>query len=429
MRPGTYYRATARAATKYSAIAGDHDVDVAIVGGGYAGLCTALSLQDRGTRDIAILEAEEIGHGASGRNGGFVFAGYSLGEASLLKQLGPEKAKRVYRASIDAVNLVRDRVRKLEIACDLVDEGVLWCNWFRDEQVLRTRQQLIAERFGEQWEFVPGERLRELLGTTRYSAALHERNAFHLHPLDYANGLARAAAGQGAKVREHSRVVKLARDGAGWKLSLDGATVRARHVVLACGGYLAGLRREVDRSVLPIATYVMATAPLGARLAEVFKATRAAVYDTRFAFDYYRPLADTRILWGGRISILDRTPASVAKLLHRDLLTVYPQLRDVEVEFAWSGLMSYARHEMPQLRRLDDNLWCAQAFGGHGLATTTVGGEAIARAIHGDRAMLDDLASFGLPSAHKPVGFLAAQATYTWLQHLDARRAAREAST
>lgn len=428
MHPDTYYRATARPSPRHERAAGPIDTEVAIIGSGYAGLCTALSLQERGTKDITVLEAEQVGHGASGRNGGFVFAGYSLGEASLLKQLGSDKAKRVYRASVDAVDLVRKRVRAHEIACDLVDEGVLWCNWFRDEQVLRARQQLIESNYGESWDFVPGARLRELLGTTRYSAALHERNAFHLHPLDYANGLARAVAGQGAKVHERSRVAKLARDGAGWKLSLDGATVRAKHVVLACGGYLAGLRREVDRSVLPIATYVMATAPLGAHMGEVFKATRAAVYDTRFAFDYYRPLADTRILWGGRISILDRTPASVAKLLHRDLLAVYPQLRDVEVEYAWSGLMSYARHEMPQLRQLDDNLWCAQAFGGHGLATTTAGGETIARAIHGDRAMLEDMASFGLPSAHKPAGFVAAQATYAWLQHLDSRRAAREAS-
>ena len=429
MRADTYYRATARPAPRFEPASGTIDTEVAIVGGGYAGLCTALSLQDRGTRDITILEAEQVGHGASGRNGGFVFAGYSLGEASLLKQLGQEKAKRVYRASVDAVNLVRNRIRAHDIACDLVDEGVLWCNWFRDEQVLRARQRLVADAFGEQWDFVAGERLRELLGTARYSAALHERNAFHLHPLDYANGLARVVAGQGAAVHERSRVLKLVRDGAGWQLSLDGATVRAKHVVLACGGYLAGLRREVDRSVLPIATYVMATAPLGARMAGVFKATRAAVYDTRFAFDYYRPLADTRILWGGRISILDRAPASVAKLLHRDLLAVYPQLRDVEVDFAWSGLMSYARHEMPQLRRLDDKLWCAQAFGGHGLATTTAGGEAIARAIHGDRTMLEDVASYGLPSAHKPIGFLAAQATYTWLQYRDARRAAREPSS
>jgi gamma-glutamylputrescine oxidase len=359
MYPDTYYRATARPSLRHERATGQIETDIAIIGGGYAGLCTALSLQDRGTRDITVLEAETIGHGASGRNGGFVFAGYSLGEASLLKQLGPDRAKRVYRTSVDAVDLVRTRVRRHAIECDLVDEGVLWCNWFRDEQVLRVRQQLLASSYGEQWEFVPGERLREMLGTTRYSAALHERNAFHLHPLDYANGLARAAAGQGARIHEASRVAKLARDGAGWKLVLDGATVRAKQVVLTCGGYLAGLRSEIDRSVLPIATYVMATAPLGARMAEVFKATRAAVYDTRFAFDYYRPLPDTRMLWGGRISILDRSPQAVAKLLKRDMLKVYPQLEGIDVEYAWSGLMSYARHEMPQLRNLEPGLWCA----------------------------------------------------------------------
>ncbi|HET7844525.1 MAG TPA: FAD-binding oxidoreductase [Xanthomonadales bacterium] len=417
-----WWLAEAGAVAPAPPLRGDERADVVIVGGGYAGLCTALSLQDRGTKDIAILEAEQVGHGASGRNGGFVFAGYSLGEASLLKQLGPERAKRVYRATVDAVNLVRERVRGNAIECDLVDQGVLWCNWFRDDEVLLARQRLVADTYGEQWHFLSGPEIRALLGTDRYHAALHEPNAFHLHPLDYANGLARVVAGQGARIHERSRVTKLARDGAGWKLALDGATVRAEHVVLCCGGYLAGLRHDIDRSVLPIATYVMATAPLGERMDEVFEGTQAAVYDTRFAFDYYRPLRDTRLLWGGRISILDRAPASVATLLKRDMLKVYPQLHDVEIEYAWSGLMSYARHEMPQLRRLDAGLWCAQAFGGHGLATTTVGGETIARAIHGDTAMLDDVASFGLPSAHKPAGYLAAQATYSWLQYQDARR-------
>jgi gamma-glutamylputrescine oxidase len=192
-------------------------------------------------------------------------------------------------------------------------------------------------------------------------------------------------------------------------------------VVLCCGGYLAGLRPAVDRSILPIATYVMATAPLGERLVrEVFIGTRAAVYDTRFAFDYYRPLPDTRLLWGGRISILDRSPHAVARLLKRDLARVFPQLAGVEIDYAWSGLMGYPTHQMPQLLEIEPGLWCGQGFGGHGFATTTAAGEVLASAIaEGDRA-IDDYAPFGLESARKPLGFLGAQATYAWLETRDA---------
>jgi gamma-glutamylputrescine oxidase len=201
----------------------------------------------------------------------------------------------------------------------------------------------------------------------------------------------------------------------------DAATIDAEHVVLCCGGYLAGLVPAIDRSILPIATYVMTTEPLGERLArEVFTGTRAAVYDTRFAFDYYRPLPDTRLLWGGRISILDRSPRAVARLLKRDLLRVFPQLADARIEHAWSGLMGYPMHQMPQLHRIERGLWSGQGFGGHGFATTTAAGEVLASAIaEGDRA-IDDYAPFGLESVRKPLGFLGAQATYWWLEARDA---------
>jgi gamma-glutamylputrescine oxidase len=175
----------------------------------------------------------------------------------------------------------------------------------------------------------------------------------------------------------------------------------------------------VDAAVLPIATYVMVTEPLGARLDEAIR-TRAAVYDTRFAFDYYRALPDTRLLWGGRISILERPAASVARLLRGDMLKVFPQLEGARTEYAWSGLMSYARHEMPQVGEIEPGLWVAQAFGGHGVAPTTFAGEVVAGALAGDDDRWRRFRDFGLASAHKPAGFVAAQLTYWWLQAKDA---------
>ena len=423
--PESYYRATAPGTQAHHTLEGRHEVDVAIVGGGFAGLNTALGLAERGVGDVCLLEAEGIGHGASGRNGGFVFAGYSLGEKALLAQLGGTAARALFAQTVQAVERIRTRVDTYAIDCDRVDAGVLWANWFRDPAVLRERQRLLAEHFGTTWTWVAQAELRERLRTTRYADALYERQAMHLHPLKYAQGLARAAAGQGVRIHERSGVLALQRQGTGWRLRTRHGEVQARHVVLACGGYLAGLQARVDRSVLPIATYVMVTEPLGTRLHEAI-ATDSAVYDTRFAFDYYRKLPDDRLLWGGRISVRNREPRAVQKLLRRDLARVYPQLADARIDYAWSGLMSYARHEMPQVGGDGHGLWWAQAFGGHGLAPTAVAGELLAEAIAGGGQGWCAFDRYGLVSAWRPLGYLAAQGSYWWLQARDAWKDWRE---
>jgi gamma-glutamylputrescine oxidase len=306
-----------------------------------------------------------------------------------------------------------------------VDEGVLWANWFRDPAVLRERQALLAEHYGVHWQWLSDAELRAQIHTRRYHGGLYERDALHLHPLNYALGLAAAAVGQGVRIHEHSGALGLTREGSGWRVRAAHGEVLADQVVLACGGYLAGLRRSIDRAILPIATYVMVTEPLGARLDECL-ATRAAIYDSRFAFDYYRALPDSRLLWGGRISVLNRSPHGVQRLLTRDLLRVFPQLAGVQIEHAWSGLMSYARHQMPQIGGDGSGLWWAQGFGGHGLAPTCAAGELLAAAL----AERDDgwrqFSDYGLGSAGRPFGYLAAQASYWWQQGRDCLKARME---
>jgi gamma-glutamylputrescine oxidase len=422
----TWYQRSARPAPQRPALQGRIEASVCVIGGGFAGLNAALGLAERGERDVVLLEARDIGHGASGRNGGFVFAGFSRGEGQLLADLGQPSAKRLYARTREAVALIRRRIAHYGIECDPVYEGTYWANWFDDPALLRRRQRLLAEAFDDHWTWVDRDRLRSLLHTSRYTDALHEPDGFHFHPLDYARGIAAAAAGQGVRLFEGSPVQSLARHAGGWRVRTPAGEVHARQVVLACGGYLAGLRREVDAAVLPIATYVMVTEPLGARLDSAMR-TRAAVYDSRFAFDYYRPLADSRLLWGGRISIRDRSPAQVERLLQRDLLRVYPQLEGVGIEHAWSGLMSYARHQMPQIGQTEPSLWVAQAFGGHGVGPTTLAGEVIAAAIADDDAGWREFEPYGLVSAIKPAGFVGAQLTYWWCQMRDAWKAWREA--
>lgn len=414
-----YYTASFAGRPSFPALTERIAVHTAVIGGGFAGLYTALGLAERGQQAVCLLEAERIGFGASGRNGGFVFAGYSLGESDLLRRVPPATAVRLYQRTVAAVDRIRSRIAQYDIDCDLVDAGVLWVNWFRDARVLKSRQQLLARHYGSEWEWVDRERLRHSLDTDRYSAALFERNAMHVHPLKLAAGLAQAVAAHGVRVHEGTRVRAVLPQADGrFRLPLaHGAEVLAEHVVISCGGYLERLEPRLARALLPIATYVVSTPP-DPRVREAID-TAAAIYDTRFAFDYYRRTLDQRLLWGGRISTRDATPTAVSRLLRADISRVYPQLGQLSIEHAWSGLMSYARHQMPQLGQLQPGLWYAQAFGGHGLAPTLVAGELLAAAIaHQDQGWRD-FASFGLPRTFGPLGRVAAQLSYAWAQLRD----------
>lgn len=401
------------------------DAHTCIVGGGFAGLNTALGLVERGQRDVVLLEASEPGFGASGRNGGFVFGGFSLGDEALLRDLGPERARRLRAGTQEGIELIRRRIRDHAIECDAVEEGVLLANWFQDPQVLLTRQALLAQAYGQPLDWVPQDQLRQQVLTERYHDALFEPDAFHFHPLKYVHGLTRVAQSMGVACYGNSPAIRLERTGATWVVHTPSGSVHAQNVVLACGGYLAGLDARVDRSVLPIATYVLVTEPLGDRMSQVLR-TRAAIYDTRFAFDYYRPLPDTRLLWGGRISVLDRSAPAVKRLLYRDMLKVFPQLEGVNIDYAWSGLMSYARHQMPQVGLVEPGLWVAQAFGGHGVAPTTLAGERIAAGIAEGDLRWKEFERYGLVSAMKPAGFLGAQMSYWWATAKDAWKAHTE---
>jgi gamma-glutamylputrescine oxidase len=419
----SYYEATVTRPER-ARLAGRHAASVCVIGGGLAGLSTALGLIERGVRDVVVLEAQQVGFGASGRNGGFVFGGYSLDCADLLRILGAARARELYALTVDAVDLMRKRIQQYRIDCDATHAGVILANWFDEPARLDTQRRLMKDSFGVDWEPVPAAELAGQLKTQRYHGGLFERNAFHFHPLKYVLGVAQAVAAAGAQIYEHSPVIRLRQQGSGYLVETANGSVEAQHVVMAGGGYVRNVYPKVERAVLPIATYVMATEPLGARLKDALN-TAAAVYDTRFAFDYYRLLPDTRILWGGRISVRNREPKAIARLLRRDLLKVYPQLQDVRIEHAWGGLMSYARHKMPQIGQSADGVWYAVGFGGHGMAPTTVSGELLAAAISGERAVPDAFARFGLTPAFGTVGLAAAQLTYTAMQTRDAFAARR----
>ena len=200
----------------YPQLTGTIDTQVCIVGGGLAGLCTALGLVERGVRDVVVLDSEWVGFGASGRNGGFVFGGYSLDNADLLRTLGRDEGRRLYRLTVDAVELIRARIARYGIDCDIVDQGVMLANWFDDPSRLDSVRTLMKDELGVDWEPVSTDALRKRLKTQRYYGGLFEPNAFHFHPLKYVLGVAAAASRGGARVYERSAALGIAREGAGY---------------------------------------------------------------------------------------------------------------------------------------------------------------------------------------------------------------------
>ncbi|MCP5149579.1 MAG: FAD-binding oxidoreductase [Ectothiorhodospiraceae bacterium] len=414
--PSTWYARNARPSGERPPLDHDVETDVCVIGGGLAGLSTAMSLVERG-RDVVVLEANRVGWGASGRNGGFLGAGFALPLTRLVARVGLDQARELYRLSADGVARVRERIEGHGIDCGPVIEGSLRPSWFDDRAALERTVERMARDFGVRWEIWPRERVRAALLSPRYFDATFHPASVQIQPLDYCRGLADAVARAGGRVAEESAVTHHDLAGAEKVVRTARATVRARHVVFACGGYIGALHRRLASAIVPIATYVVATEPLGAeRLASAIR-VRYSISDDRFANDYYRALDDTRILWGGRISARRSEPGRLGRMMLGDLVHVYPQLAGVRADSAWSGLMSYAVHKMPQVGTTAPGVWHAMGFGGHGLNTTAMAGEMLAGAIAegDDRYRL--LAPFGLTPTGGWLGSAAAQLTY-WAYEL-----------
>ncbi|NVJ67507.1 MAG: FAD-binding oxidoreductase [Gammaproteobacteria bacterium] len=416
--PNSYYAATTNYTLEQNELPNNLEVETCIIGAGYAGLMTALGLIERGHTSVAVIEKNKVGFGCSGRNGGFVFGGYSLGPRALIKQVGEQKAYELYQFTKSAVNLIRKRVEQYQIDCDLVDEGVIWANWFKDQKLLHNEQAFMRDKMGVDWSYISPEELKQQINTERYHGGLFEPNAMHFHPLNYALGIAQEIIKQGGQIFESCEVLDIDYQSATKTIKTTQGIIKAKNIVVSGGGYLGDVFKPVSRSILPIATYVMATEPLGERLKD-FINTNAAIYDTRFAFDYYRPLKDSRILWGGRIHANTKKPKDLDHLLQKDMLKVFPELENVKVEYDWQGFMAYARHQMAQIGEVAPGVWYGIGFGGHGVAPTTAAGEILAEAISGQGDTYKQFQPWGLPWNGGAFGPAAAQLSYWWYQLKD----------
>ncbi|MHB2167592.1 NAD(P)/FAD-dependent oxidoreductase [Alsobacter sp. R-9] len=422
----SHYARTRRSSPGRAALGGPVDVDVAIVGGGLAGLTAAIELARAG-RKVAVLEAERIGWGASGRNGGFVGPGYATSLSHIALMAGRDAAHELYRLSIEGVRIVEENLSALQATDNVATYGKLSVMRYTAAPALKARQEQMARDFGYELEFRDREQVRAMLRSSKYYEALFDPRAFHFHPLNYALDLAAGSEALGARIFEGSPVVASDLDGSTKLLRTPGGQVKARDVVFATGGYTGDVSRTLRGAMLPIATYVLLTEVAPERIAEVI-GVPYAISDNRRAGDYYRLVeGGRRLLWGGRITTRTSEPARLAEKLRATMVSTYPQLAGIGIDAAWSGLMAYARHLMPMIGQMKPNVWHCYGFGGHGLNTTAIGGRVVAEGILGTSDRYRLYAPFGLNWAGGPFGVAAAQMTYWTYQAMDFVREFRAA--
>jgi len=413
------------AAPERAPLMSDLDAEVCVVGGGLAGLTVARELARRG-RSVALLEARRLAWNASGRNTGFVLPGFAQDMEVVVKRVGLDHAKALWALSLAGMEYVRSTIHENGM------QGVeLGNGWLKASKVDKAEDdlalvKLVGQELGGEIEGWPLERVRDVLRTDHYFHAIHFPGAFHIHPLNYALGLAHAAEAAGVRIFEESPVTDIDPHGVRKRVSTPRARVRAGHIVLA-GNVHLGMMPDIVGTLVPIWSYVAATAPLGQRLAEAIT-YRGAVSDTELADNHYRIVDGDRLMWSGRATTWEADPKRFARGLKADIERVYPQLRPVEIDHVWTGVLGNSLHRMPQIGELSPGMWLASGFGGHGINTTAMAGDVIARAIdEGD----DDwrlFLPFELVWAGGAIGRMVTQVHYWWFhaREQSAARAARK---
>ncbi len=383
----SYYAATATRSQHHAPLAGAIRCDVAIVGGGFAGLSAALELAERGL-DVVVLEAREIGWGASGRNGGQAIHGLACGQDVIEGQLGIEDSRRIWDMTIEALDMLRQRIARYDIACD-------WRNGFLGVATSARKGAELSEWadrtekvYGYPLTRVPHADIGDWIASPRYHSGIHDPLSGHLHPLKYCLGLARAAASAGVRIFENSAVTSLVQ-GSEVRLGTATGEVRAGRALLAGNVYLQDVAPTLESRIMPVGTYIVCSEPIAAEVADALIPTRSAVCDTDFVLDYFRPTNDQRMLYGGRVSYSTRTPANLRESMRKRMVETFPQLASTKIDYAWGGFVDITMNRAPDFGRIANNVYYLQGFSGHGLALTGLAGRLVAEAMTGDAGRFD----------------------------------------
>ncbi|HWF94329.1 MAG TPA: FAD-dependent oxidoreductase [Xanthobacteraceae bacterium] len=417
----SWYTATAMPVPERAPLAADLDVDVCVVGAGLAGLTTAREIA-RGGWSVAVLETGRIAGNASGQNCGFVLPGFAAAIPSIVERVGLARARELWALSEAGLEYVRATLH--DTGMPDVDPIDGWLNVSKvddADRVIATLE-LIGQDFGAEVEGWATDRVRDALKSNHYFNAIHFPRAFHLHPLNYALGLAALAEAAGAHIFEHTPAMTIDPTGVRKRIETPNGKLRAAHVVLAGNVHIGALMPRVAATLLPVWTYLATTAPLGPRLADAIT-FHGAVSDGERADNHYRIVDGDRLLISGRATVWEADPTRFAAELAADIATLYPQLGPIEIEHRWSGVLGRTIHGMPQIGELSPGIWLASGFGGHGINTTAMAGNLIARAIVDGDDTWRLFLPFELIWAGGLTGRVAAQAGYWWSRRRDEGKA------
>lgn len=400
--PQSYYAASANPVPQRPALQGEVETDVCIVGAGYTGLSAALFLLENGFK-VSLVEAAKVGFGASGRNGGQIVNSYSRDIDVIERSVGPKQAQLLGQMAFEGGRIIRERIARYDIQCDLKDGGVFAALTAKQMGHLEAQKKL-WERYGHtQLELLDAGRIREVVASDNYVGGMLDMSGGHIHPLNLALGEAAAVESLGGVIYEQSPAIRIER-GANPVVHTPEGRIKARFVVVAGNAYLGDLVPELAAKSMPCGTQVITTAPLSDELAASLLPQDYCVEDCNYLLDYYRLSGDKRLIYGGGVVYGARDPANIEAIIRPKMLKTFPQLKDVKIDFAWTGNFLLTLSRLPQVGRLGDNIYYSQGCSGHGVTYTHLAGKVLAEALRGQAERFDAFA--GLPHYPFPGGRL-----------------------
>ena len=379
------------------------NVDVAIIGGGYTGLSAARTLAKRGTK-VVVLEAETMGWGASSRNGGMTLTGLKVAMQTVIKDYGRELARELFQYSLDSVDTVEQIVNEENINCDFARTGhLLAANKPKHFEALKGEVDFMAKEFNHNVHLVPPSEMRSEIGTDIYHGALVDEVSAGLNPAQYVAGLSGAAEKAGAMLCARARVTKLERSHDRFTIETNRGSLTAQSVLVATSGYTGNVTRNLQKRIIPIGSFIIATERLSNELAHELSPKNRMIFDYRHFLNYFR-LWDNRMIFGGRAAFFpenENTIAQSGEILRREMVTVYPQLKDVKVEYVWGGTLDFAFDQMTHVGEMDGVNY-SLGYAGHGVAMGTHLGMKVAEAMLAGAVNENPFAKVRFPSA--PLG-------------------------
>ncbi|WP_413283545.1 NAD(P)/FAD-dependent oxidoreductase [Vibrio sp. MA40-2] len=384
----SYYAHSANQQFDFPQLQGEQKFDVCVVGSGITGVASALELAKKGYK-VAVLEANRVGWGASGRSGGQAIFGWASEQHSLEKMVGKADAKRLWDMSVEGLAITKGYIAEHNIECDWRDGMAhLGVKARHDRELQEWLENLHTDYNYDSLEIWDKNKVRQHIASDKYTSGMFDSNSGHLHPLNYTLGLVKAAKEAGVQFFEDSTVESI-QHGNPVKLCTAKGHVIANHVVLACNAYMKGLEYSIENKVMPVGTYVCATEPLGEEMSMALMKDHIAACDINFVLDYFRFSGDHRMLFGGKVSYSGIEPRNLAQTMRARMVSVFPQLKDAKIDCAWGGNVAITMNRAPHFGRIKPNVYYAQGFSGHGIAATGLAGKLMAEAVSGTAERLD----------------------------------------